>query len=172
MIAAVALLCSTTASAKKKTLVVYFSATGTTEHVAKLIASATGGDIEKIQPQKTYSAADLDWRNPKSRCCKENDNPKSRPAIVKGKKDPNKYDVIYIGFPNWWNGAPRIINTYIETYGLKGKTVVPFMTSGGSRIENSERQLKKLYPQVKWQKGRLLNNATQNSVNSWISSRK
>lgn len=171
LIAAMGLLFSQAATAKKKTLVVYFSATGTTEHVAKMIANATGGDLQKIQPKKEYSAADLDWRNPKSRSSLENSNAKARPAIIKGKADPNKYDVIYLGYPNWWNGAPRIINSFIEAYGLKDKTVIPFMTSGGSRIENSVTQLKKLYPHVKWQKGKLLNGATQKSINSWVNAK-
>lgn len=151
----------------RKILVAYFSATGTTEGVAKMIASATGGELYKIRPQKEYSAADLDWNEPTSRCCRENADAKSRPAIIKDKVNLDSYDVIYLGFPNWWNGAPRIINTCVEQYGLKGKTVIPFMTSGGSGIENSERQLKKMYPEVNWKKGRLLNDVSQQDVNNW-----
>ena len=151
-----------------KTLVAYFSATGTTENVAKMIAQATGGELYKIVPEKEYSAADLDWTVPTSRCCKENDDPKSRPAFKKTKDNLDGYDTIYLGFPNWWNGAPRIINTFIETYGLKGKKVILFMTSGGSDIVNSEQILKKLYPEVNWQKGRLLNDASQKEVDEWV----
>lgn len=159
-------------AANKKTLVAYFSATGTTKTVAKMIATATKGELYQIKPQAEYSSADLDWTNKTSRCCRENDNPKSRPAIVKDKANLNAYDTIYLGFPNWWNGAPRIINTFIETYGLKGKTVYLFMTSGGSGIENSEKTLKKLYPEVNWKKGRLLNGSTQEDVNKWVKSNK
>lgn len=155
-------------NAKQKVLVAYFSATGTTEGVAKKIAAATGGELYKIQPEKEYSAADLDWTVKTSRCCRENDNPKSRPAIVKSKSSLDEYDVVYLGYPNWWNGAPRIINTFIETYGLKGKTVIPFMTSGGSQIENSEQLLKEAYPDINWQKGKLLNGASQDDVNAWV----
>ena len=151
-----------------KTLVAYFSATGTTENVAKMIAEATGGELYKIQPEKEYSAADLDWTVPTSRSCKENDDPKSRPAFKKTKESLDGYDTIYLGFPNWWNGAPRIINTFVEAYGLKGKKVIPFMTSGGSDIVNSEQTLKKLYPEVNWQKGRLLNDASQKDVDEWV----
>ena len=151
-----------------KTLVAYFSATGTTEKVANMIAEATGGELYKIQPEKEYSAADLDWTVPTSRSCKENADPKSRPAFKKTKDSLDGYDTIYLGFPNWWNGAPRIINTFVEAYGLKGKKVVPFMTSGGSDIVNSEQTLKKLYPEVNWQKGRLLNGASQNDVDEWV----
>ena len=151
-----------------KVLVAYFSATGTTEGVAQMIAQATDGELYKIQPTEEYSAADLDWTVKTSRCCKENDNPNARPAFKKTKESLNQYEVIYLGYPNWWNGAPRIINTFVEAYGLKGKTVIPFMTSGGSQIENSERQLKKLYPEVNWQKGKLLNEATQEEVDAWV----
>lgn len=151
-----------------KVLVAYFSATGTTEEVAKMIANATKGELYKIQPEEEYSAEDLDWTVKTSRCCKENDNPKSRPAIKKTKENLDQYDVIYLGYPNWWNGAPRIINTFVETYGLKGKTVIPFMTSGGSQIENSEKHLKADYPEVNWQKGKLLNGTTQADIDAWV----
>lgn len=154
-----------------KVLVAYFSATGTTEEVAKMIAKATDGELYKIQPEEEYSAEDLDWTVKTSRCCKENDNPKSRPAFKKTKASLDSYDVIYLGYPNWWNGAPRIINTFVEAYGLKGKTVIPFMTSGGSQIENSEKHLKADYPEVNWQKGKLLNNATQEEVNAWVNNK-
>ena len=151
-----------------RVLVAYFSATGTTERVAKMIAKSTGGELYKIQPKEEYSAADLDWTVKTSRCCRENDNPKSRPEIVMGKADLDSYDTIYLGFPNWWNGAPRIVNTFIEAYGLKGKTVIPFMTSGGSGIENSEKTLKELYPEIKWQHGRLLNGVSQGDIDKWL----
>lgn len=161
---------SNTAAKNSKILVAYASYTGTTEAVAKLIATATGGELYQIKPEKAYTAADLDWNDKSSRCCKENDNPKARPAIVKDKENLDQYDVIYLGYPNWWNSHPRLINTFIEAYGLKGKTVIPFMTSGGSQIENSEKNLKKDYPEVNWKKGKLLNGATQEEVNAWVKS--
>lgn len=177
MLAAVALVFSTacakktektTDDVKQKVLVAYFSATGTTERVAKMIASATGGELMKIQPEQEYSDADLDWTEPTSRCCRENDNPASRPAIVKTKASIDDYDVVYLGFPNWWNMAPRIINTFVEAYGLKGKTVIPFSTSGGSGIENSVKQLRKAYPDVNWQDGRMLNGVSENDIKDWV----
>lgn len=152
----------------KKVLVAYASYTGTTEGVAKMIAATTGGELYKIEPEKEYSAADLDWNSPTSRCCRENNNPKARPAIKKTKENLDQYEVIYLGYPNWWNSHPRLINTFVETYGLKGKTVIPFMTSGGSQIENSEKNLKNDYPEVNWKKGRLLNGVNQEEVNAWI----
>lgn len=161
---------NTTGTAPKngKTLVAYASYTGTTEGVAKMIATATGGELYKIEPEKEYTAADLDWTDKASRCCKENNDPKARPAMKNAKPNLDQYDTIYLGYPNWWNSHPRLINTFIEAYQLKGKTVIPFMTSGGSQIENSERILKKDYPEINWKKGKLLNGASQSEVNAWV----
>lgn len=153
-----------------KVLVAYASYTGTTEGVAKMIAHATGGELYQIKPEKAYTAADLDWNDKNSRCCRENDDPKARPAIVKDKASLEEYDVIYLGYPNWWNSHPRLINTFVEAYGLKGKKVIPFMTSGGSQIENSEKNLRKDYPDVNWQKGKLLNGVSQEDVDAWVKS--
>ena len=171
MAALIGLFVSMTACANKP-LVAYLSFTGTTEGVAKMIASATGGELYKIEPEKEYSAADLDWTVKTSRCCKENAVPKVRPAFKKTKASLDQYDVIYLGYPNWWNSHPRIINTFIEAYGLKGKTVIPFMTSGGSDIKNSVKNLRKDYPEVNWQDGKLLNGATQDEVDAWVKSNK
>lgn len=155
-------------SNQKKVLVAYYSATGTTERVAKMIAKTTGGELFRITPEKEYTAADLDWTVKTSRSTVEMHDEKARPAMRKTKASLDAYDVIYLGYPNWWNDAPRIINTFIETYELKGKTVIPFMTSGGSGIENSVRRLRRAYPLVKWQSGRLLNNPSQRDIDNWV----
>lgn len=152
----------------KKVLVAYYSATGTTEGVAKLIASATGGTLYEIQPEKTYTSADLDWTDKSSRSTKEMADKSSRPAIVKNLKNASSYDVIYIGYPIWWDEAPRVVNTFLEAYNFEGKTVIPFATSGGSSISNSEKVLKATYPKLKWQSGRLLNRATKETVAKWV----
>ena len=153
--------------AAPKVLVAYFSATGTTKAAAEKVANATGAELFEIKPTEAYSAADLDWTVKTSRCCRENDNPKSRPAFEKSKESLDGYDLIFLGFPNWWNGAPRIINTFMDTYQLKGKRVVMFMTSGGSGIENSEKVFKKAYPDVKWEAGKLLNGMYENAIGDW-----
>ena len=141
---------------KKKVIVAYFSATGTTETVAKQLAKEGRAELYAISPVKAYTSGDLDWHNKQSRSSVEMANEKSRPAL-KGKKDLSKYDVIYIGFPIWWGVAPRIINTFIEQANLKGKTVIPFATSGSSTIDKAVTALKTSYPNVKWQKGMLKN---------------
>ncbi len=156
-----------TGNSSKKTLVAYFSATGTTKTAAEKIAKATGAELFEIKPTKAYSAADLDWTDKSSRSCRENADPKSRPAFNKSKASLDGYDLIFLGFPNWWNGAPRIINTFMDTYQLKGKRVVMFMTSGGSSIKNSEKVFKEAYPDVKWEPGKLLNGMSEKDVADW-----
>lgn len=151
-----------------KTLVAYFSATGTTEEVAEMIADATGGYLYSIEPEKPYTSADLNWNDKSSRSSIEMNDSGSRPAIKAGFENASEYDVIYLGFPIWWNLAPRVINTFLETYDFSGKTVIPFATSGGSGINNSANALKKAYPSINWQTGRLLNRATKASVEDWV----
>ena len=140
-----------------KTLVAYFSATGNTAKAARKIAASTGGTLYAIQPVQKYTATDLNWNDKNSRSTKEMNDAKSRPAIKKTLKDIQQYDTVYIGFPIWWDLAPRVINTFIESYNLTGKTIIPFATSGGSGIDNSEKQLKKSYPKLKWKPGKLMN---------------
>ena len=154
---------------EKKPLVVYFSATGTTARAARMIADVTGGTLCKIVPQQTYTSDDLDWNDKQSRSSVEMNNPDSRPAVKDTKIDFAAYDVIFIGYPIWWNQAPRIINTFIESHDLKSKTLVPFATSGGSDINNSAEELKKTYPDLEWQKGKLLNGANCDVIRAWVS---
>ena len=93
-------------------------------------------------------------------------DPKARPALKDKKENIDDYDVIFIGYPIWWNLAPRIINTFIESHDLQGKTVIPFATSGSSSIANSAATLKRTYPALNWKEGRLLNRLDYDRV-SW-----
>ena len=152
-----------------KKLVVYFSCTGTTESAAQKLAQAVGADIYEIRPAKPYTSADLNWKNKSSRSSMEMNNPSSRPNLTGNVPDMAQYETVFIGFPIWWNLAPTIINTFIESYDFKGKTIVPFATSGGSGIENSEKALRESYPQIKWKSGKLLNGRVdKNSLTEWI----
>ena len=151
-----------------KTLVAYFSATGTTARAAEKVAKITGGELYAITPAQSYTPADLDWNNSQSRSSVEMNDPKSRPALKGKKENIADYDVIFIGYPIWWNLAPRIINTFIESHDLKGKTVIPFATSGSSAITGSAAALKKSYPALNWKEGRLLNRADEKSIRTWI----
>ncbi len=148
-------------------LVVYFSATGTTARAARMIADITGGTLYGIVPQQAYTSDDLDWNDRRSRSSVEMNDPQSRPALKDAKADIADYDIIFIGYPIWWNQAPRIINTFIESYELKGKTLIPFATSGGSGIGNSVEELRKTYPVLDWQDGKLLNGAGPDAIRNW-----
>ena len=157
-------------SAQSRILVAYFSATGTTETIAKRLANVTGGDISEIVPAQPYTAADLDWTNDQSRSSLEMRDLSSRPAIKSTVSNISQYDTIYIGFPIWWYTAPTIINTWIEAHDLKGKKLILFATSGGSSIDRSIRDLKNTYPTLNWAGGKLLNRATETSIRQWVNS--
>lgn len=153
-----------------KTLVAYFSATGVTKGAAQQLAQAAGGTLYEIQPEQPYTDADLDWRNKQSRSSVEMQDKSSRPAI-KGKVDNMvDYDIIFVGFPIWWYTCPTIINTFIEQYDLKGKTVIPFATSGGSNIDKACDDLKAAYPDINWKPGKLLNGTSQEELQEWVKS--
>lgn len=97
-------------------------------------------------------------------------NAQSRPALKAKKADIAEYDVVFIGYPIWWDLAPRIINTFIESHDLKGKVIISFVTSGGSSISNSISELKKAYPDLDWKEGKLLNRMSNNAIQNWINS--
>ncbi len=151
-----------------KTLVAYFSATGTTENVAKDLADVTGGTLYEIKPEVRYTDADLDWHNRNSRSSKEMIDKNSRPAIIKDLKDAGSYDCIFIGFPVWWYTAPTIINTFIEAYGFEGKTAILFATSGGSTVDKANKDFAAAYPSINWKPGKTLNGASKNSLKTWV----
>lgn len=152
------------------TLVVYFSATGTTERAAQKLAKAAKADLYKIQPQEIYTSSDLDWTNKKSRSSVENDHANIRPAIATKVADFNKYNIIYVGFPIWWDKAPNIVMTFLDSYNFNGKKVIPFATSSGSGVTKASEDLMKKYPNIKWGKGMLLNSIDNDELTEWINS--
>lgn len=124
-----------------KKLVAYFSASGVTAKLAKRLANAVGADIFEIKPEKPYTSADLDWTNKKSRSSVEMNDKSFRPAVAEKLDNIADYDTIYVGFPIWWYVAPTIINTFLEQYDLTGKTIIPFATSGSSRMGKTNSEL-------------------------------
>ncbi len=141
----------------KKTLVVYFSATGNTKAAAQKLAEEFNADLYEITPEVPYTAADLNWRDKTSRSTIEMKDKSSRPAISGKCDNIADYDTVWIGFPVWWYTAPTIINTFIENHDLSGKVLNVFATSGGSGVEGSANDLKKAYPQYNWGESRLMN---------------
>ena len=127
-----------------------------------------GADLHEIKPAQTYTDADLDWRDKQSRSTVEMKDKNSRPAIVRDLQNSADYDVIYVGFPIWWYTAPTIINTFMEAYDFKGKTVIPFATSGGSSIKKACEDLKATYPDVNWKEGKLLNRTSKKDLETWV----
>lgn len=122
-------------------LVAYFSASGVTAKVAEKLSEAIGADLYAIEPEVPYTKADLDWMDKKSRSTIEMNNPASRPAIAGKRDNMSDYDTVFVGFPIWWYVAPTIINTFLESYDLTGKTIIPFATSGGSDMGKTNEKL-------------------------------
>ena len=123
--------------AARKTLVVYFSATGTTKRVAESVASMMNADLYEIVPAQPYTEADLNYEDESSRAYTEQHDDKARPAIGSEALALDDYGRIYLGYPIWFDQAPRIINTFLESYDLSQKTIIPFCTSNSSEIDNS-----------------------------------
>ena len=125
-----------------KTLVAYFSASGTTARVAKELAQAVEADIYEIKPAVPYTKADLNWMDQKSRSSVEMNDKSSRPALADRNAGIAAYDTILLGFPIWWYVAPTIINSFLESYDFSGKRIVLFATSGGSGFGKTATGLK------------------------------
>ncbi len=123
-----------------KPLVTYFSASGITAEAARALAQATGADLFEIVPEKPYSEADVNWKNPLARCNKEKLGKKNVP-VAGSIEDFNQYDVVLLGFPIWYGGAPNVINTFAKGYDWKGKKIGIFATSGGSGIGKTAAKL-------------------------------
>lgn len=147
-----------------KTLVAYFSATGTTMNVATRLARVAGGDLFAIVPANPYTSADLDWRDKQSRSTLEAANPSCRPVIASKVEHIEDYDTIFLGFPIWWYVAPAIVSTFLESYDLAGKTVVLYATSGGSGMGKTASILRASAPGAKIVDGGVLNNVSDTEL--------
>ena len=152
---------------KKKVLVAYFSNTGNTAKVAKQIKSATGAKLYRIKAQKPYTKADLNYNNDDCRANKEQNDSKARPKIKGKVKNIRKYDVIFVGHPIWYGQEPRIINSFLESYNLKGKKIVTFCTSGGSGISGSKVGIKKSAKGAKVTIGKDFSGESMSKIRKW-----
>ncbi len=154
-----------------KTLVAYFSASGVTAKLAENLAEAIGADIFEIEPKEPYTRADSDWTNKQSRSSLEMNDPSSRPAIRESRDNMDDYDTIFVGFPIWWYIAPTIINTFLESYNLSGKTIIPFATSGGSGMGKTNEKLLPSCKGAKLIEGKVLSsNASKMELSDWVGS--
>ena len=154
-----------------KTLVAYFSASGTTAAAAKTLSEAAGADLYEIRPQTPYTRADLDWMNKKSRSSVEMNDKSFRPPLADRNAHVKDYDTVFLGFPIWWYTAPTIINTFLESYDFTGKTIILFATSGGSGLGRSAADLRASAPGAVIRDGKLLNGRqAKETLASWVSS--
>ena len=152
-----------------KKLVAYFSASGVTKNAAERLAKAVGADLFEIKPQVPYTNADLDWMNKKSRSSVEMSNPDSRPAIAETFPNMQDYDTVFVGFPIWWYVAPTIVNTFLESCDLTGKTVVPFATSGGSGMGGTNKALAPSCTGARLLEGKVFRSSTNaDTLREWV----
>ena len=153
----------------KKVLVAVFSASGVTRKVGEEIARIAGADFYEIVPKQIYTPADLDWMNKKSRSSVEMNDPSARPEIAGSAINMASYDTVIVGFPIWWGIAPRIIETFLESYEFSGKKIIPFCTSGGSGVGRSDTELhKNVSGNVKWEKGVQINRPNETQIRRWL----
>lgn len=166
---------SNTSSTGKKTLVVYYSATGSTKAVAQTIAQTADADIFEITPVNLYTSDDLNWNNKNSRVSKEH-NDESLRNVELTKVIPDNwesYDTVFIGYPIWWWIAAWPVNNFVKGYNFTGKTVIPFCTSSSSGIGDSGNLLQKMAGTGNWQEGqRFSSGASSSEVSNWVKSLK
>ena len=155
-----------------KTLVAFFSASGSTRRLANTLAEAIAADTYEIKPATPYTGKDLNWNDSKSRSSVEMADINSRPALADKSAKVADYDTIFLGFPIWWYVAPHIINSFLESYDFAGKTIVLFATSGGSGFGQTLNQLKpSCAASVKWVQGQVFRSRTdKNSLADWVKS--
>ncbi len=156
-------------TAASDTLVAYFSCTGNTKNIADKIAAQEKADLYAITPAQPYTSDDLNYNDNSCRANQEMDDASARPALGGEKLDLTGYDTLYLGYPIWWGTAPRIIQTFLESYNLEGKTVYLFCTSGSSGVDKSLNDLKKLYPKINFAAAhRFSGRATDQDVSAWL----
>ena len=156
---------------EKKVLIAYFSATNNTENIANHLNDILDADLYEIVPETPYTADDLNYNDSSSRSSQEMNDPDSRPVISDSVENMEQYDVIFLGYPIWWGEAPRIINTFLESYDLSGKTIAPFCTSVSSPLGSSATKLQDLTDSATWLEGqRFSGGASVSDVQSWVDS--
>lgn len=152
-----------------KTLVVYFSATGTTKPLAEYAAEILNADLYEIVPEDPYTEEDLAYYT-NGRADQEQNDASARPAISGGVENMEEYDTILLGYPVWHGQAPRIVSTFLESYDFSGKTIIPFCTSHSSGIGSSADNLHPLCSDsTEWLEGRRFAGGTSRAtIEEWL----
>ena len=154
-----------------KTVVAYFSASGSTAKLAKTLASAAGAELYEIRPAVPYERRDLNWMDKKSRSTLEMQDPDCRPALADAAAPVAEAEVLFLGFPIWWYREPSIIDSFLDANDLSGKTVVPFFTSGGSGLGEGQGRIERLARGARVLTGRRFSaRAGESELRSWIGS--
>ena len=148
--------------------VIYFSCTGNTRTAAERIRDMTGADLYELTPEQPYTSQDLSYNNDACRASQEQKDPAARPRIAGQPLDLSQYGTIYLGYPIWWGTAPRIINTFLDTYDLTGKTIRPFCTSGSSGIETSVADIRAAAPEVNVTAGLRVDDPDGSALKAWV----
>lgn len=157
---------------EKKILVAYFSATNTTKGVAENLADGIGADLYEIVPETPYTDADLNYKDNNSRTTIEMNDPDARPVISSSVENMEQYDVIFLGYPIWWGDAPMAVYSFLESYDLSGKTIIPFCTSGGTGISGSVKNIRKACKGAKVKTGLTANNVSDKRIRKWLKKNK
>lgn len=147
--------------------VIYFSCTGNTRTAAERIRDLTGADLIELVPEQPYTSQDLDYNDESCRANQEQKDPAARPRIAGQPLDLSQYGTIYLGYPIWQGTAPRIINTFLDSYDLTGKTIRPFCTSGSSGIETSVADIRAAAPGVDVTAGLRIADPDGSDVKAW-----
>ena len=160
-------------TSSKKTLVVYYSATGSTKDVAEMIADEANADLFEIEPKDPYTDEDLDWTDDNSRVSVEHENENKRNVELKTTKVKNwdSYDTVLVGYPIWWGIAAWPVDNFIKNNDFTGKTVIPFCTSASSGLGDSGELLEEMAGTGTWKEGqRFQSGADQSEVTDWVDS--
>lgn len=162
---------TSTVTTTGKTLVVYFSATGTTQGVAQTIADTVGADLFEVVPSDPYTSDDLNWTNNDSRVSREHNDEGLR-AVALESTDVDgwdDYDTVFIGYPIWWGIAAWPMSSFVSANGFSGKNVVPFCTSLSSGIGQSGELLAELADAGTWLDGqRFSRGSSEADIASWV----
>ena len=151
-----------------KSIICYFSATGTTKRVAEELSKILNADLFEIEPVQKYTSEDLDWTNKQSRSTIEMEDENSRPEVKNKLENINDYKNVIIGFPVWWYKEPTIIDTFIEENDLTNKNVYVYVTSGGSTVAGSLKHMKEKYPNINFVSGKTLNGVNEDEIKGWL----
>lgn len=151
-----------------KYAIAYFLRTNTTQTEAERLGKVLGVTPVKIEPVKAYTDADINWHNDSSRANREQNDESARPEIKK--VNLPDFNVLFLGYPTWWGVAPRLIDTFLESTDLKGKTLVPFATSGSTGPERGGARVKKLAKGADVKDAKRVNGYSEEQLKSWVDS--